>query len=576
MLKILKTFYRYELKKPFWFFFFLAASISGSVVYNLFPLYYRAMVQNIEKGAFDALFGVLLAFIGLRVVLIVLDIITRLASDYVVFDAAIDARRSVLKHIQDLDFSFHTTKSTGSLISAMKRGDGAFFTFHDAIHNGILEVFVGFITMGYFFGLVDPAISLITFASLFVCLVIMAFVIRLNISARKEFNNEEDVISGIIVDNIINFETVKMFARESWEQNRLKHAFVSWRKALWNYGLTFRYMNASVGITIVMTVFFILYLAINKVSLGEMNLGDFVLVLTFSNTFFPKVFDLVWRFRDLAKHFADMEKYFSILDNKIEIKDPGNPVKVKTVKGEISFSNSSFSYKGNKARVLKNINLTIRQGQTVALVGRSGSGKTTLIKLLLRFYDLTGGSISIDKIDIKKFTKSDLRSFFGVVPQEPILFNNTIKFNIGYGKENASFAEIKAAAKIANLDAFIESLPAKYGTNVGERGIKLSGGQKQRLAIARMVLSDPEIIIFDEATSHLDSENEKFIQEALERSTKNKTTIIIAHRLSTAMNADKIVVMEKGRIVETGSHNMLISSPDSLYSYFWRLQSAVD
>ncbi|KKQ24394.1 MAG: hypothetical protein US62_C0014G0016 [Candidatus Woesebacteria bacterium GW2011_GWA1_37_8] len=449
MLKILKTFYRYELKKPFWFFCFLVGSIAGSVIYNLFPLYYRAMVQNIEGSRFDALFGVLMSFVGLRALLIVLDIITRLLSDYVVFDAAIDVRRSVLKHIQDLDFSFHTTKSTGSLISAMKRGDGAFFTFHDALHNGILEVFVGFITMGYFFGLVDPAIAVITFASLFVCLIITAFVIKLNINARKKYNEEEDNISGIIVDNIINFETVKMFAKESWEQNRLKLAFIPWRKALWDYGLTFRYMNASVGITIVMTVFLILYLAIKKVSLNQMNLGDFVLVLTFSNTFFPKVFDLVWRFRDLAKHFADMEKYFSILDNKIEIKDPKNPVKIKTIKGEISFINSSFAYKGNKAKVLKNIDLTIRQGQTVAFVGRSGSGKTTLIKLLLRFYDLTGGKISIDGIDIKRFTKSALRSFFGVVPQEPILFNNTIKFNIGYGKENASFDEIKAAAKIA-------------------------------------------------------------------------------------------------------------------------------
>ncbi|MBI3954779.1 ATP-binding cassette domain-containing protein, partial [Candidatus Collierbacteria bacterium] len=207
-----------------------------------------------------------------------------------------------------------------------------------------------------------------------------------------------------------------------------------------------------------------------------------------------------------------------------------------------------------------------------ALVGRSGAGKTTVVKLLMRFYDVEKGAITIDKINIKDFTKSQLRSFIGVVPQEPILFNNTIGYNIGYGVDKASAKEIKTAARMANLGNFIETLSEKYETNVGERGIKLSGGQKQRLAIARMILSNPDIIIFDEATSNLDSESEKLIQEAFWQIAKNKTTIIIAHRLSTIMRADRIIVMDCGKIIEMGSHRDLLTKKNGLYKHFWDLQ----
>jgi len=214
----------------------------------------------------------------------------------------------------------------------------------------------------------------------------------------------------------------------------------------------------------------------------------------------------------------------------------------------------------------------IPAGKSVAFVGKSGVGKTTLVKLLMRFYDTTEGNIKIDGINIKDFTKSRLRSFMGVVPQEPILFNNTIGYNIAYGKIDATYEEIKSAAKIANIDGFIDDLPQKYDTEVGERGVKLSGGQKQRLAIARMVLSDPDIIIFDEATSQLDSESEKLIQDAFWKVARGKTTIIIAHRLSTVIRADEIVVMSKGKIVEKDTHKNLLKNTGSLYNKFWNLQ----
>lgn len=390
--------------------------------------------------------------------------------------------------------------------------------------------------------------------------------------ARKRHNDEEDKISAIIVDNLVNFETVKLFSKEDWELRRLKRGFVDWLAYGWKFVNTFRLIDLSVGSLVNISIFLVLFWGLGRFNQKQLTPGDFILILGFVNSFYPKLFDLVWSFRDVAKSFSDLEKYFNILDNEVEIKDSPSPVFLNKINGEIEYKKVTFSYEENSRNAVKGIELKIRRGQSIALVGRSGSGKTTLIKLLMRFYDCNQGIITIDGIDIKKFTKSHLRSFMGVVPQEPILFNNTVGYNISYGKGSASQKEIESAAKIANLHNFIESLPLKYETHVGERGIKLSGGQKQRLAIARMVLSDPDIIIFDEATSQLDSENERLIQEALWKVASNKTTIIIAHRLSTAMRADKIVVMEKGKIIETGSHLELLEK-QSLYRRFWNLQT---
>jgi ATP-binding cassette subfamily B protein len=263
-----------------------------------------------------------------------------------------------------------------------------------------------------------------------------------------------------------------------------------------------------------------------------------------------------------------------VLDEKILVSDPKKPIAITgRVAGEIEFKGISFNYPENNKSAVSEIDLKIGAGQSVALVGSSGVGKTTLVKLLLRFFDPTSGAITIDGVDIRKIKKSLLRAMMGVVPQEPIMFNNTIGYNIAYGLPNATAREIVAAARMANLADFIETLPKKYETSVGERGVKLSGGQKQRLAIARMILKNPDIIVFDEATSQLDSATEKLIQDAFWQAAKNKTAIVIAHRLSTIIRAEKIVVMEKGRIVEVGTHRQLISNKGGLYTNFWKLQS---
>lgn len=554
-----------------------------AILSSITPYFYKLFVEAIPSLNYQKLLNILFIYLGVSFMALILDTVSIWLGDIILFDSSSEARREIFKHVQDLDFAYHTSKSTGALISAFKRGDSAFFSLYHIIHFRFLNIFVSTFVMLYFFAKINWLVAALVMTSFVLTILVTKFLISFNVKKRSVFNKEEDSVSGIIVDNMINYETVKLFSKEAWEEKRLKNAFIPWKRALWGYGNSFRLIDISIGTLANLSIFLILFITIRASVNLNLGIGDFVLVTAFIGTFFPKLWDMVWNSRDIAKNYADIERYFGLLDQKIKVKDPVKPVKVESVDGEILFRNVSFSYGERKANAIHNFTLKIRQGQSVALVGRSGSGKTTLVKLLMRFYDLSKGKITIDKINIKDLRKSDLRSLMGVVPQEPILFNNTILYNIGYalpagrqGKGHPAKREIVAAARLANIDEFIESLPKKYETLVGERGVKLSGGQKQRLAIARMILSDPSIIIFDEATSQLDSESEKLIQDAFWKAIKNKTTIIVAHRLSTIMRADKIVVMEQGKIKEAGSHKELLSKPDSLYSHFWNLQIKLD
>jgi ATP-binding cassette, subfamily B, heavy metal transporter len=570
-LKTIRTFYSFYAKRRGWFVLAMTTILAASITSSIVPYFYKLFVDALPSGEYNTLVNIIFLYIGVLFLSQILSELSFIFGDIIAVSSVIDARVTIFKHLQDLDFAFHANKSTGSLISRMKRGDNAYWDLEHSIHHRMIEVIVGFMVMMYFFSGIDLSIVLIVFTSFLFSLVLMRFFIGYNILTRKDHNKEEDKVSGIIVDNIINFETVKLFSKEEWERKRIEKAFVPWKRLLWRHFWSYRIINMGIGSLVNISIFLILLLGLNLIVEDQLTTGEFILVLGFASAFFPKLFELVYSLRNVAKSYADIQKYFGILDYNVEIKDPKKPVELDSVRGEIGFKNVSFAYDGGKKNALRNFNLTIRQGQSIALVGRSGSGKTTLTKLLMRFYDVDKGSITIDGVNIKDLTKSHLRSFIGVVPQEPVLFNNTIAYNIGYG-EKYSKNEIIAAAKIANLHKFIETLPKKYNTDVGERGIKLSGGQKQRLAIARMVLSDPEIVIFDEATSQLDSENERKIQEAFWKVVSNKTTIIIAHRLATAMRADKIIVMENGKIIEQGSHRNLLSKNDSLYKYFWDLQ----
>lgn len=540
------------------------------------PYFFKLFVNALESGNTDYLYRLILIYIATQFAGLIFGNLKYLLGDIVAVDTSIDIRRAIFKYVQELDFSFHSGKSTGALISAFKRGDNAFWGLYDRINQRMWEIVIGFAVMGYFFIQIDYRFILIFVASFLLTLVATKYLAGYNIKTRNEFNEWEDEISGIITDNLINYETVKLFAKEGWEQNRLKNTFKTWKRFLWRHFWTYRMIDMSIGSLVNISIFLVLSFSLNLIKAGGIGIGDFVLIISYISMFFPKLFDLIYGLREISTSLADIKKYFELLDYQVDVKDPEKPIKVDHVYGELTFDNVKFAYKNRFKNAIDGINLKIEQGQSVALVGRSGSGKTSLVKLLMRFFDLSSGHIMIDGINIKDFTKDTLRGFIGIVPQEPILFNNTIAYNIGYGKDHPKLSEIREAAKIANIDKFVQSLPKKYETEVGERGVKLSGGQKQRLAIARMILSDPDIVVFDEATSQLDSESEKLIQEAFWKARAGKTTIIVAHRLSTIMRADKIVVMEHGKIKEVGTHESLLKKKNSLYSHFWNLQIKLD
>jgi ABC-type multidrug transport system fused ATPase/permease subunit len=381
----------------------------------------------------------------------------------------------------------------------MKRGEGSFYDMSEILNNGLIRI-LGSLFMGaLLLSTITPLLSGIVLATFLLNLIVAIFLVRYNMRAHIAWNEEEDRISGIITDNLINFDTVKLFAKEKWETQRLQDAFRIWLRKLWQYALTFRAIEITSTLFGTFTIYAIFYLSVTEVLNGTASPGDIVLGLAVVSSFYPTYLQVIYRMRGIAKNYTDLKKYFALLTQDVSVKDPKHPQKLTQIKGSIEFRNVTFLYPETQVPVLKNFNLDVKPGQSIALVGPSGEGKSTIVKLLMRFYDLSSGQILLDGVDITKFSKSDLRSSFGVVPQEPILFNNTIEYNIGYGAAKPSFHEIKAAAKMAYLDEFIESLPEKYQTNVGERGIKLSGGQKQRLAIARTILANPDIVIFDEA-----------------------------------------------------------------------------
>jgi len=576
MFKTLRTFYHFIYRKRLVYTLVIVTIVIANVLYNITPYFLKLFVEAIPSLDYQQLIQILVVYTAIGILGHIFGIGGEWISDVILLEASRDAREEIFRHVQSLDFTFHSGKSTGGLISAFKRGDGAFFDLYHTIHFNILNIFITTIVMIFFFSRINLLIAGTMLLSLVIILIVINYLIKYNIKRRNIFNDEEDNVSGIIADNMLNYETVKLFAKENWEEKRLSGAFVIWLKTLWGYANSFRLIDVVLAIITTASTFITFFIALYLTVNGKLTAGDFVLVVSFVGIFIPKVWNLVYGIRGIAKNYADIEKYFGFLDNKVEVLDPEKPVKIDHVFGEINFDKVHFTYNGRSKNAINGINLKVEQGQSVALVGRSGSGKTTLTKLLMRFYDIESGEITIDGINIKDFTKSTLRSFVGVVPQEPILFNNTIAYNIGYGKDKPKLSEIKAASKLANIDEFIESLKEKYNTEVGERGVKLSGGQKQRLAIARMILSDPDIVVFDEATSHLDSESEKLIQDAFWKARAGKTTIIIAHRLSTIMRADKIVVMEHGKIKEAGTHESLLEDKNSLYSHFWNLQIKLD
>jgi ATP-binding cassette subfamily B protein len=477
----------------------------------------------------------------------------------------------VFQHLHALDLQFHLNRQTGGLSRDIERGTtGISFLLRFLIFNigpTLLEILlvVGLLYSQYG----------ISFALIILCAVVLY--IGFSVKATdwrtrfvRELNKADSSSNSRAIDSLLNYETVKYFNNERFEAQRYDTDLADWESARRKNRLTLFALNGGQSLIIASAVTSMMLLAAFNVTQGTMTIGDFVLINAFTMQIFLPLNFLGFVYREVRGSLANIENMFSLLNKKPLVTDKINATALTVNKSDISFNQVEFSY-DSKRPILKGVDFTIRSGQKVAVVGESGAGKSTLIKLLFRFYDVTKGEITIDGQSIANVTQGSLRHHIAIVPQDTVLFNDTIIENIRYGRPTASDADVKKAIDLAHLRHFIDSLPEKGNTTVGERGLKLSGGEKQRVSIARAILKGSPILIFDEATSSLDSQSEQAILKALKEFAQGHTSLVIAHRLSTIVDADNILVMDKGVIVEQGTHEHLLSL-NGLYESMWLTQ----
>ena len=474
-------------------------------------------------------------------------------------------------HIHDLSMRFHLDRRTGGLSRAIERGTRALqqitglFAFNIAptlFEIGLVSVYLAVTyPVKYVSVIIVAVVGYIAFTLLFT---------EWRTKFRREMVGQESRATSIGVDSLLNFETVKYFGNEKYEADRYNDALLKYMDAAVKSQDTLGMLNAGQLIARVLCQVTILVLAVQDHAAGQLSTGEVVMINTFMLQLFIPLGFLGSSYRMIRQAMVDMEYMFQLLDLNPEVRDHTDAAPLKVNQGEIQFKDVSFTYERGR-KVLSDINFSIDEGQTVAVVGPSGAGKSTLSRLLYRFYDTQEGGIFIDGQDITRVTQASLRNTIGIVPQDTVLFNDTIRYNIRYGNPLATDKEVENAAKLASIHDFITSLPQGYESRVGERGLKLSGGEKQRVAIARTVLKNPKILVLDEATSALDIKTEREIQAALEEVAKNRTTLVIAHRLSTIVNADEILVLSSGKIIERGSHLSLVKA-DGTYAEMWRRQ----
>ena len=477
----------------------------------------------------------------------------------------------VFSHLHSLSLRFHLTRQTGGVSRDIERGSrGISFLLNFMLFNILPTLLEIGLVMAILISKYDIWFFIITFITLLSYIALTVFVTEWRMIFRRTMNDMDSKANTRAIDSLLNYETVKYFNNEAWEARRYDEHLQQWEKAAVRNQTSLATLNTGQSAIIATGVTLLMMLAASKVVSGEMTLGDLVLVNAFLLQLYMPLHFLGFVYREIKHSLADMEKMFNLLAENQEIQDQPNATELKVSHASITFANVDFSYEPNR-QILFDVNFNIPSGNTLAVVGHSGSGRSTLARLLFRFYDVTQGSILINGHDIKHITQKSLRSMIGIVPQDTVLFNESIYYNIAYGRPDASEAEILTAAKAAHIHDFVQSLPDQYETQVGERGLKLSGGEKQRIAIARAILKNPLILIFDEATSALDSRTEKNIQNELKQLSKNRTTLIIAHRLSTIIDADQILVMDKGRIVEQGNHQQLLLVK-GIYAQLWEIQ----
>ena len=479
----------------------------------------------------------------------------------------------VFKHLHALDLEFHLNRKTGGLARDIERGtSGINFLLRFMVFNivpTILEIALVIVILSLNYSL---WFGVIVFTAIVTYIAWSIFATEIRTQHVREMNTADSETNTRAIDSLLNYKTVKYFGNEEHEARHYDHNLTGWERARRKNRLSIFTLNGGQATIISVFMSLAMILAAYRVSDGSMTVGDFVLINAFMMQIFMPLNFLGFVYREMKGSMANIEKMFALLELKPAIVDNKNAQPLILSQGEIEFSGVDFHYTKNRP-ILSDVSFSLPAKSRVAIVGSSGSGKSTISKLLFRFYDTTNGSIRIDGQDIKNVTAASVRSTMGFVPQDTVLFNDTIYENIRYGRIDSSDKEIQKAIKLAHLDTFISQLPEGENTIVGERGLKLSGGEKQRVAIARTILKNPSIFVFDEATSSLDSESEKLILDAVNEISKDKTSLIIAHRLSTIANADKIIVLENGKIVEQGNHEYLLSI-SGRYHDLWKLQEA--
>jgi ATP-binding cassette, subfamily B, heavy metal transporter len=477
----------------------------------------------------------------------------------------------VFRHLHALSLRFHLERQTGGLTRDIERGTRSInslisYTLYSILPTLVeIALVIGILLLNY-----DAIFALITAVTLVLYIVFTVLVTNWRTALRRHANELDSAANARAIDSLLNFETVKYFNNEEFEARRYDEQIDHWTRAQLKNQYSLSALNIGQAIIVAVGVTLMMWQAADRVATGEMTIGDIVLVNAFLIQLYIPLNFLGVIYRELRQALTDIERMFGLMHQNREIADAPDAIALEPGPAGVRFENVGFAYDPDR-QILMDVDFEVPPGHTVAIVGHSGSGKSTLARLLYRFYDVGRGAIRINGHDLRALTQHSLRSAIGIVPQDTVLFNDTLFYNIQYGRPEATREEVEAAARAAQLTDFVGRLPAGFETRVGERGLKLSGGEKQRVAIARALLKNPAILIFDEATSALDSKTEKAIQTQIERAASGRTALVIAHRLSTVMDADEIIVLDQGRIVERGRHAQLLAKGGD-YARMWTLQ----
>ncbi len=551
---------------------------TAKLINVLVPLLYKAAVDSLSGEAGAAIVvpvGVVLAY-GLARTLAqafgqLRDAVFARVSQHALRSLAL----ATFKHLHALALRFHLERQTGGLSRVIERGTKSIeFMLSLMLFNVLPTLLEIVLVCGILLALYSAWFAVITFVTIVAYIAYTLAVTEWRIRLRREMNLADADANTKAIDSLLNYETVKYFGNEAHEAARFDRSLAGYESAAVRSQQSLALLNIGQGAIVAVGLCVVMILAGHGVVQGRMTLGDFVLVNTFLIQLYLPLNFLGTAYREIKQALVDMEHMFELLKIEAEVRNlPGVPA-LAVSRGEVVFDRVDFSYDPERP-ILRDVSFTVPPGRTVAIVGPSGAGKSTISRILFRFYDVGAGSVRIDGREIREVSQESLRDAIGIVPQDTVLFNDSIRYNIRYGRPGASDEEIERAARLARIHDFITRLPEGYDTAVGERGLKLSGGEKQRVAIARTILKDPPILLLDEATSALDSRTEKEIQASLQAVAANRTTLVIAHRLSTVVDADEILVLDEGRIVERGSHERLLAMAGR-YAEMWARQQEAE